>query len=358
MTLQTEDDRLRSKIERLDTAFLFGLASIGLIIAFLETNKDLTSAIEAIPFLFLGVLLPFLVGYMRGAIELDSVEERLRGWIYFLIGTSSYFAFFVFNWVHAEYVYKETAFISVIMFSILVAYFLLSWSKKVFGVSGASCQYAFSGTIFSAMAIAFINRLAVAMFFDYQNRALLLSSRNPDFLFWFSIVVFALSTVIILEKASTNAINAELKLPKSEGKLQKIRSFTPIKGLILGFKLLEYAFDFNLETFFIWSQAFALWALGCFLWVVGIPFFPQTFFMIAIIFSLIAIIAFFKMEPIRYKRLENTTPNKTTDVLLIFVSLVAMVLFSSPLIAVLVLIILLTIHELLIQLNKKKIQAI
>jgi len=338
----------------MDTAFLFGLASIGLIIAFLETNKDLARAIEAIPFLFLGVLLPFLIGYMRGAIELDSIEERLRGWIYFLIGTSSYFAFLVFNWVHAEYLYKETAFISVVMFSILVAYFLLKWSKKVFGVSGASCQYAFSGTIFSAMVIAFVNRLSVSIFFDYQNKALSLSSKTPDFLFWTSIVVFAFSIVVILDKASTNAINAELKLPKFEGKLQKILSFTPFKGLILGFMLVEYAFDFNLETFFIWSQAFALWVFGCFLWILGIPLFPQIFFMVAIIFSLIAIIAFFKMEPIHYNNLENTPLNKASYILLVFSVLLSAILFPQTRIQVLIFVILLTILDLLKVYKKKK----
>lgn len=351
MTLQTEEKRI--KTEKLDTAFLFGLASIGLIIAFLETNKDLASAVEAIPFLFLGVLLPFLVGYMRGAIELDSVEERLRGWIYFLIGTTSYSSYLLINWLHAAYIFEEAVFISIIIFGLVITYVLLRWSKKVFGVSGVSCQYAFSGTMLSAITIAFINRFVVALFFDYHDKMHLLFSENSESFFWFSIVMFALSIFVILEKASTNAVNAELELPKFEGKLRKIMLSTPIKGLIFGFVLLEYAFDYNLETFFIWSQAFALWTLGCFLWVAGIPLFPQTFFMIASFFTVIAIIAFCKLEAIRYNRIENTGTNKTSYMLLIFVSMFSMAL-SRSLISGLVLFVLITLHELLPKSKKKK----
>jgi hypothetical protein len=86
------------KTERLDDAFLFILGSVGLIISFMQiTMKELTEIVEAMPFLLLGIALPFIVGYLKGAIEIDSVEERMRGWIYFVIGISSYFAFFIFR---------------------------------------------------------------------------------------------------------------------------------------------------------------------------------------------------------------------------------------------------------------------
>ena len=84
------------KVDRLDNAFLFVLSSVGLLISFIQIRqKSLSGLIEAIPFLLLGIILPFYVGYLRGAIEKDSLGERIRGWICLIIGTTSYFALYL-----------------------------------------------------------------------------------------------------------------------------------------------------------------------------------------------------------------------------------------------------------------------
>lgn len=85
----------QQKIDRLDDAFLFSLSLVSIVISFIQINmKDLIQILEAVPFLLLGVILPFVVGYVKGALEINSLEERMRGWIYFVIGMISYFAFF------------------------------------------------------------------------------------------------------------------------------------------------------------------------------------------------------------------------------------------------------------------------
>jgi len=293
--------------------------------------KDLTSIMEAIPFLLLGIVLPFIVGYMRGAIEKDSLEERMRGWIYFIVGTVSYFAFFIFSRVHAEYIYQESLFIFLITFSLLITYLLLRWSKEVFDIAGASSQYAFSGTTLCAVGAAFLIRLVVSLFSDFQGKHVheIISTSSSELLFWISIILASVAIVLIFEKASRNALRNELELPKTKGRLGKLRNFFVIKGTILGFMLLEYAFDFNLKARFLWLQAFAFWVLGCLVWVARFQLFPQIFFLITIVFTSIAGIIFYKMPTITFENVENILPNKSSYVMLVFVATVTMVFSSS-----------------------------
>ena len=327
-----KNDHQSKKIDRLDNAFLFVLGSAGLVISFIQiTMKSLTELIEAIPFLLFGIVLPFYVGYMRGAIEIDSVEERMRGWIYFIIGTSSYFAFFIFRRVHAEYIYQESVFILLITFGLLITYLLLRWSRKVFRVSGTSSQYAFSGTALCAIGATFLIRLVVSLYLDFQDKNIYeLVLRNPsEFLFWISIILASLSIVLIFEKASRSALQTELELPKLKGRLVKLRKFFLVKGLLLGLMLLEYAFDFNLKACFLWLQAFAFWVLGCFVWVARIPLFPPIFFLLTVIFMLIAGALYYKMGTISFENIEDTIPSKSADAMLIFVAIITMVFSSS-----------------------------
>jgi len=49
-----------------------------------------------LPLLIIGLVIPIYIGYVRGAILLDTLEERVRGWIYFLIGVFYYSALIIF----------------------------------------------------------------------------------------------------------------------------------------------------------------------------------------------------------------------------------------------------------------------
>lgn len=48
--------------------------------------------IYLLPLLLFWIALPFYIGYLRGAIKFDSIVERTRGWIYLIVGVSTYAA--------------------------------------------------------------------------------------------------------------------------------------------------------------------------------------------------------------------------------------------------------------------------
>jgi len=74
------------KLERLDDAFLFLLGFVGLVITVLQVylfGTSLIGLLETFPLIFLGIVMPFYVGYIRGAISIHlinrSIVERMRG---------------------------------------------------------------------------------------------------------------------------------------------------------------------------------------------------------------------------------------------------------------------------------------
>lgn len=77
-------------LAKLDSALLFFSSSLSLAFgvgyAFLG-GKWLQ---YYLPMLFLGWFMPIYIGYLRGSLIQDSVEERARGWIYFVVGLGFY----------------------------------------------------------------------------------------------------------------------------------------------------------------------------------------------------------------------------------------------------------------------------
>jgi len=81
------------RIERLDDFFLFITSVLGLSFSLLYTLFGYREIIYGfLPLLIIGVVIPIYIGYVRGAILLDTLEERVRGWIYFLYGVVFYLA--------------------------------------------------------------------------------------------------------------------------------------------------------------------------------------------------------------------------------------------------------------------------
>jgi len=54
--------------------------------------ERIETVIGFIPILIVGMVIPIYIGYIRGAILVDSIEERIRGWIYFIYGLIVYIA--------------------------------------------------------------------------------------------------------------------------------------------------------------------------------------------------------------------------------------------------------------------------
>jgi len=83
--------RSERRIERLDEFFLFITSVFGLFFSLLYALLGYQEIVYGFfPLLIIGLVIPVYIGYVRGAILLDTLEERVRGWIYFLHGVVFY----------------------------------------------------------------------------------------------------------------------------------------------------------------------------------------------------------------------------------------------------------------------------
>jgi hypothetical protein len=315
------------KAESLDNGLLFALGLVTFVITLLQINMDdPTQVIEAIPFIVLGIVLPFVVGYLRGAIEFDSVEERLRGWIYFLIGTFSYFAFFAtFRIRNYGYAVTESVFIFILICGTVTTYLLLKWAKRIFNIQNLSVQYAYSATILGAATCAWLLRTLISIFLDFQGRNVyeLITTDYASLPFWISISLFSFSIVVVCEKASGNALKRKLQLPNLGNRIQ--RSFI-IRGLSLGIRLFEYSLGYNFKALLLWIYSFCFWFLGCLLLALKANPLSLLFFVIMIIPWLMATILFYRTQMSDFKGVDKTYPHKAGFLLVIAMCTVLMVL--------------------------------
>ena len=79
------------RVGKLDSALLFLSSTTGIIFAIIRliTPSDV-GILSSIPLILFGVISPFYYGYVQGAIVHNSAIDRVRGWIFFLIGLGSY----------------------------------------------------------------------------------------------------------------------------------------------------------------------------------------------------------------------------------------------------------------------------
>lgn len=96
------------RVQILDDSFLFLLALASAVIlgaAFIHAVSGLTGLEEAFPALCTGVLLPFVVGYLRIAFVKTNVHiERVRGWEIFVVGNAAIIATLVSDALRIEHV--------------------------------------------------------------------------------------------------------------------------------------------------------------------------------------------------------------------------------------------------------------
>lgn len=80
--------------DKLDSLLLHTSTLLGIILALSQTMIDSKDLLKNFIPLFLVIwLIPVYVGYIKGAIVYDLLSERLRGWIYLIEGTLTYFIF-------------------------------------------------------------------------------------------------------------------------------------------------------------------------------------------------------------------------------------------------------------------------
>ena len=337
---------MEKKTDRLDNAFLFALGSMGLLISFIQIRQEnLNGLIEAIPFLLLGIAWPFYVGYLRGAIEKDSIHERLRGWIYLVMGTISYFAFFISSWLRMNYqqfllIHSQVLLTLVLTASSFLIYALIRWIRRVF--RQPLNQYAPSATALSAFSFALVLTMVISMYHDYSGNNLLaiMSTGFTELLFWITIVLGSFLIFLICEKASADASERDLPLPRFHKRVARIANFFPVKGLDLGTVLMEYTIDFNLKARALWLLSYVLWFMACLFWIARVSLLPQVFFILTLLVASWAGVIFCRTKTIDFVIIETRRAVKISYCLIVFVIMFSMILAGFSLILAILLVIL------------------
>jgi hypothetical protein len=323
-----EDKVIDDKLGKLDDAFLFVLASLGIVISFITSfvaiDKDnFTLLVSAVPFLLLGVLLPFFIGYIRGAISERNIQERIRGWLYFLIGTTTYFGFFLtFLMTKVNYYIRETIFLTIVAIGLVLAYKFIKWSKNQFRFAGLLTTYSFSATSLGALVFSFSVSSIIGNIFDIIN-SIIIKPTSFTLLFlnsalFFAIVIFfSVLFIILLEKASRSATQLSIKgfdcqQSISLSKISRFKNNYFVKGTYLGLVLFEYTFDYCLEARTLWIQSFAYWIIGFFFWIFNLQFIATIFFILTIAVFLIGSYFFNKKEIDNFEGLEKVIPLKVS----------------------------------------------
>lgn len=281
------------KIERLDTAFLFIVGLVGLLFTITQVYMEgISGLIEISPLILLGVFLPFYIGYLRGAIEVDSVIERIRGWVYLAVGISTYLAFFIMR--INTYLYWIF-----ILIAYLSTYSLKKWFNATYEIAdNTSNFYAFSGTVISAFALAVISRQVMW--------ALLL----PSFVMTsdFCVNYFYLILFVVIEKLSRNIIEAQLPFRQQE--INKLREMwlSPVGDLFFGFGLLTIVTTIDLRIVFFYFQTCAFFLIGLIIHMFGTsPYnpFADIFFFASIMFATFGLGLFLRIKEIDFSFLSR-----------------------------------------------------
>lgn len=153
-------------LAKLDSALLFFSSSLsvafGVGYAYLGT-KWLQ---YYLPMLFLGWFMPIYIGYVRGSLIKNSIEERVRGWIYFIVGLGYYVASPLLN-AFIEKVFGEVILLAIPVVGIVS--FFLGWLyrklqskliRDIFKIRGEDLRkevrQAFRQTRFSALFLAIL----------------------------------------------------------------------------------------------------------------------------------------------------------------------------------------------------------
>ncbi|RLF14067.1 MAG: hypothetical protein DRN06_07655 [Thermoprotei archaeon] len=89
-----------TRIEKMDELLLFYTALAGLIPYVLQLALGKAfMAYYALPILVYVLITPTYIGYYRGAVKLDLVEERVRGWVYLITGLYDSCVFTIYLWL-------------------------------------------------------------------------------------------------------------------------------------------------------------------------------------------------------------------------------------------------------------------
>lgn len=300
---------MEKKLEKLDNAFLFAIGLIGLLFTIVQTLRvGKNSLVEISPLLILGIVVPFYVGYVRGAIEYNSTIERIRGWVYFIIGVISYFAFSLESLGVPMDVGVWLYFI-LVTFGIFSVRFLEKWFSKFFNLKRRNSNfYSFYGTAVAGVALAFSSRTAIIIFDELYPNFQYSSTLIPEIFVTYVVLLSALA----IEKISRQVINADLSFLGEQSKqLRKARFWQ--RGSISILAL------FSLLVFVLYTKKPVHLALTLILVLAGsllessaykIPVLPDAMIVASMVSFSLLLIPFFQTEKIDFGKIEEFIRNR------------------------------------------------
>jgi hypothetical protein len=81
----------KMRVGKLDSGLLFLSSSVGIVFAIIRAlTPSNVSVLYSLPLILFGVITPFYYGYFLGAIVHNSAIDRVRGWVFFLLGIGAY----------------------------------------------------------------------------------------------------------------------------------------------------------------------------------------------------------------------------------------------------------------------------
>jgi hypothetical protein len=303
-------------LDKLDDAFLFVISTVGLLFTIIQVYRaNLTGIFEIIPLLILGVFLPFYVGYIRGAIY-DSLIERVRGWIYLIVGVSAYSAFLTLTLAGLSAlsiaVFLVLASLLFSFVALLSIQYIEKWFRNTFSFEeSAQNMYAFSGTVASSFLLAFA----------FVTLTKLLNSLQFSFLLTQMIIVYPFILVaVVTEKLSRQVQNAHLTKSFEEIENEAYANQPP-KSLkfLLSIALLATNLGtcgvretFKKSKLFLVSlfASLILLFLGSFLISYNSQFpeipeiIPDAFLLLGMVLLALAVIPFFRLKKINFESLD------------------------------------------------------
>jgi len=298
-------------LDKLDDAFLFIVSFVGLLITIIQASifgTDVKSLVEILPLLFLGMGIPLYIGYFRGAISIapvnHSVAERMRGWIYLIMGVSGYFGF-IFSFGQTSQIERWIVMYSIAAGGLVMTFLVQRWFIDVFDVGeNLSCQYSFFGTVAPAFFLSFVLRMVVSIYSDLSAIPEL-SSFSMFLLISFIWVTWCVTMAcLVWEKISRDIISATL--PLNTTLMQKRRRWNfAAKLFFLNADISNFVFreDTNLQAKVTWWMGIVLGFLGFLLFAV--PMLGLGFLLVSIFFVGIGAFRFWRMDRIDFSEFHH-----------------------------------------------------
>lgn len=222
--MRSEEDR---RIESLDRAFLFLIGLSGFVFSVLQAFIEGWEALLLFtPFLFSGLIYPFYIGCLRGAVERvswkESMLQRARGWVYLGISSTAYAAM-VLVAIFRDFVPEQAGlvifpYLAIVLLGFPFSFRLIGWVRKMTNTSCESDSVVIRTTVAAAFLLVLSTFWMEEVVRGSSQRAQPVLLQNISVLLWLILISFLL--FVLLEKVAIAQCPPEARLTWRTGRLQ------------------------------------------------------------------------------------------------------------------------------------------